>query len=84
MLLPKRNLRWMILLVIIDRETKKSLFWSHSSMALSAEILQGNRIVMALSTHADGNSIELYDIDKPEEKTTPESRYAIIDKIMKL
>lgn len=62
--------------VLIDRVTKKSLFWSHSPMAHSAEILPGNRIVVALSTHADGNSIELYDIDKPEVVVYKDSLYS--------
>lgn len=62
--------------VLIDRETKKSLFWSHSPMAHSAEILPGNRIVVALSTHAGGNSIELYDIGRPEVVVYKDSLYS--------
>jgi hypothetical protein len=62
--------------VLIDRETKKSLFWSHSPMAHSAEMLPGNRIVVALSTHVNGNSIEVYDISKPEVVVYKDSLYS--------
>jgi len=36
-------------------------------MAHSAEMLPGERIVVALSTHADGNSLELYSANQSEK-----------------
>ena len=62
--------------VLVDRETKKSLFYTHSPMAHSAEMLPGNRVVIALSTHAAGNSIEVYDIDTPEKVVYKDSLYS--------
>lgn len=53
--------------VLLDRKTKNILFYTYSPMAHSAELLPGGRIVVALSTHPDGNCIELYDIRKSEE-----------------
>ncbi len=52
--------------VLADRETKKTLFYAYAPMAHSAELLPGNRIVVALSTAEGGNRIELYDIKNPE------------------
>jgi hypothetical protein len=62
--------------VLVDRETKKSLFWAHSPMAHSAEILPKDRIVVALSTHADGNRIEVYGLDTPEKVIFSDSLYS--------
>lgn len=53
--------------ILLDKETRKSLFYAKVPMAHSAEILPNNRIVVALSVHPKGNSIELYDIDAPEK-----------------
>lgn len=50
--------------VLIDRQTKKSLFSASVPMAHSAEYLPGGLIAVALSTHKGGNSLELYDIKK--------------------
>lgn len=62
--------------VLVDRKTKKSLFYAQVPMAHSAEMLPGNRVVIALSTHAKGNSIEVYDIDKPEHVVFRDSLYS--------
>ncbi len=62
--------------VLVDRDTKKSLFYAHSPMAHSAEILPGNRVVVALSTHKDGNSIEVYDLKSPEKVIFKDSLYS--------
>jgi len=51
--------------VLVDRETKQTLFYTHAPNAHSAEWLPNDRIVVALSTASGGNSIELYDVDKP-------------------
>ena len=50
-----------------DRETKKSLFYAHVPNAHSAEYLPKDRIAVALSTHSAGNSLELYELNKPEK-----------------
>ncbi len=52
--------------VLLDRATKKCLFYAYAPMAHSADLLPNNRIAVALSTNPKGNSIELYDISKPE------------------
>jgi hypothetical protein len=62
--------------VLVDRKTKKSLFYAHSPMAHSAEMLPGNRVVIALSTHVLGNRIEVYDLDKSEKVIFKDSLYS--------
>ncbi len=52
--------------VLLDIATKKSLFYAYAPMAHSAELLPDNRIAVALSTNPAGNSLELYDVSKPE------------------
>ncbi len=62
--------------VLIDRETKSSLFYAHVPMAHSAEYLPNNRIVVALSTAENGNRIELYDAGKPGEVLFADDLYS--------
>lgn len=62
--------------VLIDRQTKKSLFWARVPMAHSAELLPGGRVVVALSTHGAGNSLEIYDIKKPDVMLFRDSLYS--------
>ena len=62
--------------VLVDRETKQSLFYTHAPNAHSAEWLPNNRIVVALSTASGGNSIELYDVDKPGTVLFKDSLYS--------
>lgn len=62
--------------LLLDIQTKKPLFYAHVPMAHSAELLPGNRVVVALSTHPKGNSIELYDLDKPEQRLFRDSLYS--------
>lgn len=62
--------------VLVDRETKKSLFYAHVPNAHSAEYLPNGRIAVALSTAEKGNSIEIYDISKPDEVLCRDSLYS--------
>ena len=62
--------------VLVDRKSKKSLFYAHSPMAHSAEILPNNRVVIALSTHPDGNSLEVYDLNESERVIFKDSLYS--------
>jgi hypothetical protein len=62
--------------VLVDRKTKQTLFYTQAPNAHSAEWLPNNRIVIALSTAAGGNSIELYDVDKPGVVLFKDSLYS--------
>lgn len=62
--------------VLIDRETKKCLFYAYAPMAHSADLLPNNKIAVALSTNPKGNSIEIYDISKPEQVLFKDSLYS--------
>lgn len=53
--------------VLLERKTKKVLFYTHSPMAHSADMLPGNRIVVALSNHPNGDAVEVYDLAVPEK-----------------
>ena len=63
-------------IVLLDRATKKSLFYAYCPMAHSAEMLPNNRIAVANSTHPEGNSLEIYDIDTPEKVIFKDSLYS--------
>lgn len=52
--------------ILLDIATKKCLFYARTPMAHSAELLPGGRIVVANSTHPQGNDLVLYDISKPD------------------
>ena len=52
--------------VLIERATKKCLFYACVPNAHSADVLPGGRIVVALSEHPEGNSLEIYDRDRSE------------------
>jgi hypothetical protein len=62
--------------VLLDRKTKQTLFYTHVPNAHSAEWLPNNRIVVALSTAPGGNSIELYDVDQPGVVLFKDSLYS--------
>lgn len=53
--------------VLLDRKTRTPFFYAQVPMAHSAEILPGDRIAVALSTHAQGNSLEIYSATQPEK-----------------
>lgn len=61
---------------LLDIATKRILFYARSPMAHSAEMLPGGKIVVALSTHSMGNSIELYDSRKSEKRLFRDSLYS--------
>ncbi len=46
---------------LIERSTKACLFAAAAPNAHSAELLPGGRVLLALSTHADGNRLALHD-----------------------
>lgn len=53
---------------LVERATGKVLFYATAPNAHSAEVLPGNRVVVACSTHPAGNRLDLYDLavsDKP-------------------
>ena len=62
--------------VLVDRETKRSLFYAHAPMAHSVEYLPNGRIVVALSTAPGGNSIEVYDEKVSEKVIFKDSLYS--------
>lgn len=62
--------------LLLDRKTKKNLFYAYAPMAHSADLLPGGRVVVALSTHKMGNSLELYDIRQPEQVLFRDSLYS--------
>lgn len=62
--------------LLLDKETKECRFYAYVLMAHSIEMLPGGRIAIALSTHPKGNSLELYDVDKPEQVLFRDSLYS--------
>ncbi|MDR2039179.1 MAG: DUF6528 family protein [Bacteroidales bacterium] len=62
--------------VLIERSTKKCLFYAYAPMAHSADVLPNGRIAVALSTHSKGNSIEIYDMNQPEKVLYKDSLYS--------
>lgn len=62
--------------VLLEKSTKKALFYAKAPNAHSAEYLPGNRIIVALSTAKNGNSIWLYDVNKPNEVLFKDSLYS--------
>jgi len=62
--------------VLVDRTTKECLFYAITPNAHSAELLPNNRIAVALSVTKNGNSIELYDVDKSNVVLFKDSLYS--------
>lgn len=62
--------------VLLNINSKKCEFYARVPMAHSAELLPNGRIAVALSTHALGNSLEIYDIDSPEKVIWRDSLYS--------
>ena len=62
--------------VLIERATKKCLFYAYAPMAHSADVLPDGRIAVALSTNPAGNSIEIYDRTQSEKVLFSDSLYS--------
>jgi len=62
--------------VLLDWETGKCLFYAQTPNSHSSEWLPDNRIVVALSIAEGGNSLEVYDIRRPEEVLFRDSLYS--------
>jgi hypothetical protein len=53
--------------LLLERSTKKCIFYAHAPQAHSADLLPNGKIAVALSTTEKGNSIEVYDVNKSEK-----------------
>ena len=62
--------------VLLERATKKCLFYAQVPNAHSADALPNGRIVVALSTIAKGNHLEVYDRNQPEKVLFRDSLYS--------
>ena len=62
--------------VLVDRATKKTLFYAKAPNAHSIEYLPNNRIAVANSTGKGGNSIEIYDANKSDVVLFKDSLYS--------
>lgn len=61
---------------LVDRETKNTLFYAYAPNAHSAAYLPNDRIAVALSTAENGNALQLFDKDKPNEILYSDSFYS--------
>ncbi|MDD4591536.1 MAG: DUF6528 family protein [Parabacteroides sp.] len=62
--------------ILIERKTKKCLFYAYAPAAHSADLLPSNKIAVALSEHKEGNSIEIYDINRSEQVLFKDSLFS--------
>ena len=62
--------------ILIERATKKCLFYAHVPNAHSADVLPGGRIAVALSENPNGNMINIYDRNQPEKVLFSDSLYS--------
>lgn len=54
---------------LVERPSGRALFWAHVANAHSAELLPGNRIVVAASVHDQGgNRLVLFDTAEPDQE----------------
>jgi hypothetical protein len=63
-------------ILLIERATKKCLFYAHVPNAHSTDALPGGRIAVALSTNPNGNSINIYDRNQPDKVLFKDSLYS--------
>lgn len=61
---------------LVERASKKVLFYAQVGNAHSAEWLPNNRIVVAGSTNANGNRLEVFDIAQSEKPLFRDSLYS--------
>jgi len=61
---------------IVNIDDKKVVFYSEVPNAHSIEILPGNKIIAAASTHDKGNKLMLFDITNPEKLLFSDSLYS--------
>src|SRR5690554_6097806 len=62
--------------LLLDRRTKEALFYATCPNAHSAEFLPNNRIAVANSVAAGGNSLEIYDASVPEQVLFRDTLYS--------
>ena len=61
---------------LIDRKSKKTIFYAQVGNAHSAEILPNQRVIVAASTHKHGNRIELFDLKQAEKPLFQDSLHS--------
>lgn len=62
-------------IAVIDRATQKVKFYACIPNAHSAELLPGNRIVVAGSLHSQGNCLEVFDLGRSEKPLFRDTLY---------
>lgn len=62
--------------LLIDIASKAVEFYAKTPMAHSVDLLPGNRIAVANSTHKDGNNLELYDLAASENRLFTDTLYS--------
>lgn len=62
--------------LLIDIASKGVEFYAKTPMAHSADLLPGNRIAVANSTHKEGNNLELYEVGKSEQRLFTDTLYS--------
>lgn len=62
--------------ILLDIAKRKVEFYAKTPMAHSVDLLPGNRIAVANSTHKAGNSLEVYDLLKPEKVIYKDTLYS--------
>lgn len=61
---------------ILDVASRKVVFYAHTPMAHSADILPGGYVAVANSHHPEGNSLEIYHQDRSEERLLTDTLYS--------
>lgn len=62
--------------LLVDRSTRKCLFYAITPNAHSVEYLPGNRVAVALSTADKGNRLEIYDVERSNTVLFSDSLYS--------
>ena len=62
--------------MLLDIPTRKCLFYAHTPMAHSADMLPGGRIAVANSTNPKGNSLEIYNVGESDVCIWKDSLYS--------